>query len=178
MKFSARTVLGQLDPAFRNRLVESAPERRLEAGDILCEAGASFDGAYLLVAGRLQELEPSGTAEEFNPGDVVDELQLLTGGARAQTLRALEPTRLLQFEPDRFRSLVAHDEQLLETLSSLVSARLREQQLSQVLRRLFGPLDDAVQRRIRPGLLPSPPLRSPASRGAHFRMGFGASRCW
>lgn len=149
MKFSARTVLGRLDPAFRNRLLESARERRLEAGDVLCDAGAAFDGAYLVVAGRLQETDPSGAAGEFNPGDVVDELQLLTGGPRAQTLRALEPTRLLQFEPDRFRSLVADDEPLLETLSSLVSERLREQQLSQVLQRLFGPLDDAVERQIR-----------------------------
>ncbi len=149
MNFSARTVLGRLDPAFRNRLLESAQETRLAAGDILCEAGEAFDSAYLIVTGRLQELTPSGRAQELNPGDIVDELQLLTGGTRAQTLRALEPTRLLRFEPDRFRSLVAADESLLETLSSLFSERLRKQQLSRVLQRLFGPLDDAVQRQIR-----------------------------
>jgi predicted acylesterase/phospholipase RssA/CRP-like cAMP-binding protein len=138
-------MLGQLDENFLDRLRGIAEDRNLAAGATLCACGAEFDGAYLLVQGRLLAQSAEGAGRELTAGDVVDELQLLTGGLRSHTVVAVEPSHVLRFAPDRFRSLVAGDEPLLEKLSSLASERLRDEQLGHVLLRLFGPLDDTVQ---------------------------------
>jgi len=149
LKFSNRSVLGRLDEDFLDRLLGIADEKCLAPGETLCEAGSAFDGAYLVTEGRLLEHAVDGEARELAAGDVVDELQLLTGGVRSQTLAAVEPTRVLKFAADRFRMLVVNDDPLLESLYSLVSERLRDEQLASILQRLFGPLDDAVRQRIR-----------------------------
>jgi len=141
-----RTVLGQLDKTFLDRLRAQACEKSLVKGETLCTAESTFDGAYLVTEGRLGE---PGHSEELHPGDMVDEIQLLTGGQRSRTLIALEDTRLLLIRPDQFRMLVATQEQVLERLSSLVSDQLRDQQLTRILSRLFGELNDDVQQEIK-----------------------------
>jgi NTE family protein len=149
VNFSTRSMFSQLDEAFLARLIGVAEDRQLAAEEILCESGAPFDGAYLVAEGRLLEQSPEGAARELAAGDTVDELQLLTGGPRAHSVVALEPARVLRIAPDRFRSLAAGDEPLLETLSLLASERLRDEQLGRVLLRLFGPLDEAVRQHLR-----------------------------
>lgn len=149
MKLSTRSMLGQLDERSLERLLGIAEERRLAAGEVLCTAGAEFDGACVVVEGLLQEQAKAGQGRELVPGDVLDELQLLTGGRRAHTVVAAQPSRLLCLPADRFRTLVAADEPLLETLSSLASERLRYSQLEQILLHLFGPLEDDVYRRLK-----------------------------
>ncbi|MCU0989995.1 MAG: cyclic nucleotide-binding domain-containing protein [Xanthomonadales bacterium] len=149
MNFSNRSMLGQLDENFLDRLLGIGETRQLAAGETLCTAGDEFDGAWLIAEGRLLEQAAEGPARELTAGDVLDELQLLTAGRREGTVVALEPSRLLLFAPDRFRALVAGDDPLLETLSTLASERLRDAQLGQILLRLFGPLEDAVRDRLR-----------------------------
>jgi predicted acylesterase/phospholipase RssA/CRP-like cAMP-binding protein len=149
LNFSARSMLGQLDGKFLDRLLAIAETRQLAAGETLCTAGEEFAGAFLVTEGRLMELAAEGPARELTTGDVIDELQLLTGGRRARTVVAQEPSRVLLFAPVRFRALVAGDEPLLETLSSLASERLRDAQLEQILLRLFGPLDEAVRDQVK-----------------------------
>lgn len=148
MRLSNHTLLSHLGEEFLDRLRGIGEVRELKAGEILCEAGEPFDGAYLVVEGRLTERPPHGMGDDAVPGDVVDELLLLTGGTRARSFAAEEPATVLRFAPGAFRALVSDDEPVLERLSSLVSERLREQQLTEVLERLFGPLDEPVRRQI------------------------------
>ena len=125
LNFSNRSMLGQLDENFLDRLLGIGETRQLAAGETLCTAGDEFDGAWLVAEGRLLEQAAEGPARELTAGDVLDELQLLTAGRRAHTVVAVEPSRLLLFAPDRFRALVAGDDPLLETLSTLASERMR-----------------------------------------------------
>lgn len=149
MKFSARSMLGQLDDGFLDRLLSIGEARQLAAGEMLCEAGSEFAGAFVVAEGVLQEQAADGAGRKLTTGDVIDEIQLLTGGARTRTVVALEPARVLLFAPGRFRELLAGDEPLLEKLSSLASERLRDAQLGQILRRLFGPLDAPVRDQVK-----------------------------
>jgi predicted acylesterase/phospholipase RssA/CRP-like cAMP-binding protein len=148
LSFSDRSILGRLGQSFHNRLSGIATTRKLRRGEVLCEAGDLFDGAHLVVEGRFRAKSPAGGGLEMGPGEVVDELQLLTGGRCSETWEAIEPTRVLRFPPDRFRTLVSADESVLEQLSSLASERLQHRQLSQILQKLFGPLDDVLRQHI------------------------------
>lgn len=149
MIFSDRSILGKLKAEFRQHLLSIAEERQLNTGDLLCEASDTFEGAYLVKAGSLREIHAGATADKIGepiaPGELVDELHLLTGGLYSKTLAATEPTQLLYFQEERFRALVADNDPLLEELSSLVSEHLREQQVNQILTRLFGDMDKAVR---------------------------------
>lgn len=145
MIFSSQAVLGQLHANFLNQLCTLSQEKHLASGQKLCTKGEDFDGAFLVVKGRLAD--PESTIE-FVSGDVVDELQLLTGGQRAHTLIAFEECQLFHILPDQFRTLVAKDKPILEQLSSLVSDRLRHQQVADIIYRLFGSLDDSVKNEI------------------------------
>jgi NTE family protein len=149
LNFSSRSILGQLDGEFLDRLLGIGETRLLAAGETLFAAGDEFDGAWLVAGGRLLEQSAEGPARELTAGDVLDEVQLLTGGFRDRTVIALEPSRVLLFAPERFRSLLEGQEVLLEKLSTLASERLRDAQLGQVLLRLFGPLDEVVRDNVR-----------------------------
>lgn len=149
MNFSDRSILGKLNADFQQHLLSIAEERRLVPGDLLCEAQLPFEGAYLLVEGSLDETHsPNGldrNSEPMTPGALVDELNLLTGGLYSRTLVATEPSRLLFFQQERFRTLVADNIPLLEELSSLVSEHLKDNQVNQILTRLFGDMEKTVR---------------------------------
>ena len=148
LSFGEQSILGMLGRSFHDRLGGIATKRELQRGEVLCAAGDIFDGAHLIVEGRLRAKSPVGEGSVIGPGEVVGELRLLTGGRCGETWEAIEPTRLLRFPPAQFRSLVSEDKPVLEQLSSLASERLQYRRLSQILQNLFGPLDDALLRHI------------------------------
>jgi CRP-like cAMP-binding protein len=80
-------------------LLESVESRlttvRLAPGEVLCEEGTPSDGLFLVAEGRLTvsvrmsgEDRPVGVVEA---GEVVGELQALSGGLRSATVRADGP---------------------------------------------------------------------------------------
>src|SRR5438094_332023 len=71
----------------------------LEAGETLLEQGSASDGLYVLVAGRLQALDPSAPDQPLNevwPGETVGEMSVLTDDDRSATVRAVRDAVLVR----------------------------------------------------------------------------------
>jgi NTE family protein/lysophospholipid hydrolase len=144
----AASVFRELGEHHRARLLAAADEVRLAAGQTLFCEGDAFDGAYLIASGAVRVRAGAAGAETtlalLGPGDVVGEMQLLTGGPRSASAFASEPSRLLKIPQAVFRSLASEHPALLAALSNLISLRLHHEQLARTVRRLFGALEPAV----------------------------------
>ncbi len=67
---------------------ERGTERRLGAGETLCEAGQRSDRAYVVLEGCFDALVGDVIVAERGPGSVIGEVTALVGGARTATLLA------------------------------------------------------------------------------------------
>jgi CRP-like cAMP-binding protein len=130
----ASSVFRELGEHHRARLLACVEERRLDPGQTLFRQGDPFDGAYLVVEGRLRvQATAQGGGEvtlgELTRGDVLGEMQLLTGGARSASAVASEACRLLKIPQQVFRTLASEHPALLASLSNTISLRLHQEQL-------------------------------------------------
>jgi NTE family protein/lysophospholipid hydrolase len=125
---------------------------RLAAGTTLFTQGESGDAMYLVLSGRLQASSTSEGAQtdpvEFGPRRLVGEMQILVGGRRTATMRAIADTELGRLEKSALEQLVREAPQLVQALGDLIRRRLREEQLAHVLTDVFGDLDGPTLRRI------------------------------
>lgn len=126
---------------------------RLAAGKTLFAKSEPGDAMYLVISGRLQA---SGGAEEAAPVGPVDigarelvgEMQILIGGRRTATVRAMVDTELARLEKSALEQLAKEAPQLVQALGDLVRRRIRQEQLARVLKDVFGELDEPTLRRI------------------------------
>lgn len=120
----------------------------LEASARLFTEGDKANDVYVLISGALDVLVRDKQATvrvgEVRPGEMVGEMQLLFGGVRAASIVAREPSRLVVIPNAALDQL--DRAALAERLSGLVLRRLRQNQLAESLRTLFGALDDATLR--------------------------------
>lgn len=146
---NASNVFGELERQHQVLLLSGSAQADLSAGEVLFREGDAFDGTYLVMDGRLRvHAEGHGGGEvtlgEVTRGDVLGEMQLLTGGFRSASVTADEQSRLLKFPDQALRGLLSEHPALLDRLSDIVSRRLHREQLSRILMRLFGTLAPAV----------------------------------
>lgn len=122
-----------IGPKVLDRLSEAMIERHFEPGQVVLEEGSQDRDVYLIVKGRVEVLKGQGEAEtvlaERGPGDLFGEMGLLERKPRFATIRALEPTHLLQLSEEGARSLLAEEPVLLYRTVQVLSARLREADL-------------------------------------------------
>lgn len=118
------------------RLAEALTERYFEPGQIILQEGAEGGDVHLIVEGRVEVVKGEGSDEtmlaERGPGDLFGEMGLLERSPRFATIRALEPTRLLQLPEDSARALLAEQPLLLYRTVQVLSARLRESDLQMI----------------------------------------------
>ena len=93
--------MDELGPEGRE-LVEGPGERiRLQAGEMLFEAGDPAGAAYSVLSGRIDVVTPDGSVRSLGAGDVIGELAMLTGRPRSATVRAHRDSVLLRIAARR-----------------------------------------------------------------------------
>jgi serine phosphatase RsbU (regulator of sigma subunit) len=118
------------------RLAEALTERHFQPGQTILEEGSEGGDVHLIVEGRVEVVKGEGSDEtllaERGPGDLFGEMGLLESSPRFATVRALEPTRLLQLPEENARALLAEQPLLLYRTVQVLSARLRESDLQMI----------------------------------------------
>lgn len=117
------------------RDIEAALEWvRLPGGEALYRQGDPPDSLYILVSGRLRKTlpQPDGSETaltELCRGEMVGEVSLLTGAARATNVYALRDSELLKLDRADLARLAEKYPQLILRLTRLLAQRLRLQTL-------------------------------------------------
>ena len=126
-------------------LEEAGEWKSLAAGEQLFAFGEVGDAMYIVVDGGLQALIPGKDGEsiaiaELGPHRIIGEIQLLTGGTRTATVRALTPARLIRFKRAIVDRLAETAPEALAEIHAMILRRLRENQLAVILTGYFGVL--------------------------------------
>jgi small-conductance mechanosensitive channel/CRP-like cAMP-binding protein len=136
----ARTPAAISDAATRLGAIELfatvAPDRRLElardahehlfcAGEAIVRQGDAGSSMFVVLSGRARvTLDPGGQEVAIiEPGGFFGEMSMLTGDARAATVRAADDVRTLEISAERFRALAIEQPDLVEHISRVVSTR-------------------------------------------------------
>ncbi|MBL7184564.1 MAG: cyclic nucleotide-binding domain-containing protein, partial [Anaerolineae bacterium] len=123
-------------PDVVERLAEVAVERSFQPGQVILQEGSTSRELYLIVEGLVEVVKGHGAGEMVlarrGPGDLFGEMGLIEDSPRFATIRALEPTRLLEFSERDLRSVLVRQPLLLYHAMRVLSARLREADLQMI----------------------------------------------
>ena len=144
------TVLGALDEPTQQALQAELTLVRLAPNQTLFQQGDPGDSLYVLVQGQLlitlQNPDGSTTIiDEAKPYQVIGEMALLTGQTRSATVTALAASALVKLAKADFERLERHHPAIATRLAHSILPRLQQQQLLQILTRLFGDLDKSAR---------------------------------
>ena len=91
-------------------LVKAAVEKNFQPGQIIFQEGSTGRELYLIVEGTIEVVKGHGADEmilaRHGPGDFFGEMSFIEDNPRFATIRALEPTRLLEFSEQNLRSVL------------------------------------------------------------------------
>jgi NTE family protein len=116
-----------VDPAALQAWMSAGESVALSAGQTLFREGDDGDAVFVVLEGALEAR--IGTAagprplQQFDPGELLGEMSILTRRPRAATVVALGPSRLLRVAADRCRDLLAAHPSLRERLVELAAQR-------------------------------------------------------
>ncbi len=117
-------------------LVKAAVERSFQPGQIIFQEGSTGRELYLIVEGTIEVVKGHGADEmvlaSHGPGDFFGEMSFIEDNPRFATIRALEPTRLLEFSEQNLRSVLLRQPQLLYGMVQELSARLRKADMQMI----------------------------------------------
>ena len=100
-----------------------AVERSLPAGAELCHQGDFENEVFVVLDGSAEVSVDGAVVGATTVGEIVGELSMLGSGRRGATLRALEPMRLLVFEPEDIDSVLSADPSSAQRLTRHGSQR-------------------------------------------------------
>ncbi len=111
-------------------LAEQAEIRAYVAGALITEAGDTCRELLLLIEGAARVEHPTpgegGLTERLRPGEVLDELEVLTHSASESSIVAeVAGTRVLAVPVDSFDAMLEHDPDFARRVLDLESRRLR-----------------------------------------------------
>jgi signal transduction histidine kinase len=110
--------------------------RRIHAkpGDRVIEEGAPGDSLYVVLSGELEITKRDGEREVVlatrKAGEAVGEMSLLERTPRSASMRALQPSELLEVNPDAFRAVLESNPSTAMTVLRTVASRLRSTEAS------------------------------------------------
>ena len=117
-------------------LVKAAVERSFQPGQIIFQEGSTGRELYLIVEGTIEVVKGHGADEmvlaRHGPGDFFGEMSFIEDNPRFATIRALEPTRLLEFSEQNLRSVLLRQPRLLYGMVQELSARLRKADMQMI----------------------------------------------
>lgn len=132
-----------LSEGARSEMAAASEFMRLDVGEHLFKEGSGAGALYLLAQGKLNAVEPDATEGPRRmriivPGEAVDGLQEL-GGPKKMFVSAEEPSLIAVVPDSAVDQLAARFSDVREVL-----ARIHRRQSLTSLRRIFGPLDEAL----------------------------------
>ncbi|RLC66559.1 MAG: hypothetical protein DRI48_04410 [Chloroflexi bacterium] len=147
-----RPVLFGLPERDLDDLTEAAVVRTLPVGAILCEEGEEGDAIYFIVDGRVEIFKQmDDETERFlhtsGPGEWVGEMALLQEGGRTASVRAIEPTTIIEIGRETFLLVLGRSPSLSIRILVRLTGRLRDsdQQAIADLRKANEELTQALQ---------------------------------
>jgi len=128
------------------RLASHCEEREILSGEDLIREGDPAESLFVVLSGTVRVLshDLGSTIRQLGRGSVVGELSLLLGGSRTATVRALEPTRVVEIHRTRFEEMTQGHPEILAAFSPMVVSRAHRSQVAGYLRDLFGDLEPAA----------------------------------
>ena len=121
-----------VQPQVLEHLLERATEKSFSPGEIILQEGSVGREVLLIVEGLVEAVKHQGGEDVFlahcGPGQVFGEMGFLEARPRFATIRALEPTRVLELSESIMRAVFAEQPELLFRTTQVLSQRLRESQ--------------------------------------------------
>ncbi|HEY2986457.1 MAG TPA: FAD-dependent oxidoreductase [Candidatus Binatia bacterium] len=107
-----------LTPAQIARIAAHGRVRQVRRGEVLVEAGAPVVPFFVVTAGRLEAVRPSGSAEALvavhGPGQFTGEVNMLSGRPALVRSRVTEPGEVIELDREHLLALVQTDSELSE----------------------------------------------------------------
>jgi thioredoxin reductase (NADPH) len=109
-----------LTPAQIKRIAAHGKVRSIGAGEVLIEAGAHVVPFFVVTAGRVEVIRPSGSTETLvavhGPGQFTGEVNMLSGRPALVRSRASEPGEVIELDREHLLALVQTDSELSELI--------------------------------------------------------------
>ncbi len=116
----AERMFPTLTPAQIKRIAGHGRARSIQSGEVLIEAGAQGVPFFVVTAGRLEVVRPSGSTETLvavhGPGQFTGEVNMLSGRPALVRSRASEPGEVIELDHEHFLTLVQTDSELSELI--------------------------------------------------------------
>ena len=102
------------------RILDAGEVKDCAPGDVLLKEGDSADFALLVLTGTLEVfVERNGQdliLTEAQPGTILGELALICGIPRSASVRAIEPSTVLEWSDETLRTLLLRDRSLAQRI--------------------------------------------------------------
>jgi NTE family protein len=122
--------------------------RTLEPNEVLINEGDIGSDVYFVREGSfeisIETAESAVIVASRGPGTVLGESQLLAGGRRTATVRALERSTVLVLKGEDMDALLLKDDQLRASMASVIGDRLRVQALQKALPKAVGDNNELI----------------------------------
>ena len=109
-----------LTPAQVQRIAVQGHVRSIQAGEVLFEAGERLVPFFVVTAGQLEMILPSGTTEKlitvYGPGQFTGEVNMLSGRPVLVRSRAREAGEVIELDHERLVALVQTDSEIGEII--------------------------------------------------------------
>ena len=109
-----------LTSAQLERVAAHGRVRSIQAGEVLVEPGQQIVPFYVLTAGQVEVVRPSGNSETlvivYGPGQFTGEVNMLSGRPAMLRVRASESGEVIEVDRDRLLALVQTDSELGELI--------------------------------------------------------------
>jgi thioredoxin reductase (NADPH) len=110
----------RLTPAQLARVVAHVHRRSTQRGEVLFEAGDPAASFFVVIAGQVEIVRPSGTGEELvavhGPGQFTGEVNMLTGRRSLLRAQVSEPGEVSELDRERLLAIVQTDSEISEVL--------------------------------------------------------------
>jgi thioredoxin reductase (NADPH) len=117
---SVERMFPTLTPAQIARIATHGQVRSIRPGEVLIEAGAHIVPFFVITAGRVEVVRPSGTTETLvavhGPGQFTGEVNMLSGRPALLQVRASESGEVIELDREQLLALVQTDSQLSEII--------------------------------------------------------------
>jgi flavin reductase (DIM6/NTAB) family NADH-FMN oxidoreductase RutF len=118
-------VFTQLPVELLEPIMARGEERTFDDGDLLMQRGERADALYLVLDGNVR-VERPGRMTQMGPGDVVGEVEVLSGGPRTASIYAEGRVRALRLPREALIVALEDDSRAAMALIEVLASRFRE----------------------------------------------------
>lgn len=120
-----------LDDAALRDVAATASMRKVEAGEMILDEGATAHSFYIVASGKVKvfKLSPDGKEQILllaQPGDTFAEAAMFAGGEYPASAQALDVSELVVINRERFVGLLARNPELALSLIARLAGLLRQ----------------------------------------------------